>query len=98
MESFEEPILQKHWRNIEALTLDRDAPEEMTDYTCKLGQFVSLLGGGEVPHDSSPTVQSFENPVLQKHWRNIEALALDRDAPKELYMQVHVVYSITQPT
>lgn len=32
-ESFENPVLQKHWRNIEALALDRDAPEEMTDYT-----------------------------------------------------------------
>ena len=33
-ESFENPVLQKHWRNIEALALDQDAPEEMTDYTC----------------------------------------------------------------
>lgn len=32
-ESFENPTLQKYWRNIEALALDRDAPEEMTDYT-----------------------------------------------------------------
>lgn len=32
-ESFENPVLQKYWRNIEALALDRDAPEEMTDYT-----------------------------------------------------------------
>lgn len=34
-ESFENPVLQKHWRNIEALALDRDAPEEMVDYTRK---------------------------------------------------------------
>ncbi|XP_052799774.1 X-ray repair cross-complementing protein 5-like [Mya arenaria] len=32
-ESFENPVLQKYWRNIEALALERDAPEEMTDYT-----------------------------------------------------------------
>ncbi|KAL4225555.1 X-ray repair cross-complementing protein 6 [Mactra antiquata] len=32
-ESFENPVLQKHWRNIEALALDRDTAEEMTDYT-----------------------------------------------------------------
>lgn len=32
-ESFENPVLQQHWRNIEALALDRDAPEEITDYT-----------------------------------------------------------------
>lgn len=32
-ESFENPVLQKHWRNIEALALNSDAPEEMTDYT-----------------------------------------------------------------
>ncbi|XP_041366817.1 X-ray repair cross-complementing protein 6-like [Gigantopelta aegis] len=32
-ESFENPVLQKHWRNIEALALDQDEPEEMIDYT-----------------------------------------------------------------
>ncbi|XP_064600054.1 X-ray repair cross-complementing protein 5-like [Liolophura sinensis] len=32
-ESFENPVLQQHWRNIEALALDRDAPEDITDYT-----------------------------------------------------------------
>lgn len=32
-ESFENPVLQKHWRNIEALALDRDAPEDFVDYT-----------------------------------------------------------------
>lgn len=32
-ESFENPTLQKYWRNVEALALDRDAPEDMTDYT-----------------------------------------------------------------
>ncbi|CAG2194360.1 G22P1 [Mytilus edulis] len=32
-ESFENPVLQKYWRNIEALALDRDEPEEMVDYT-----------------------------------------------------------------
>ena len=52
-ESFENPVLQKHWRNIEALALDRDAPEEMTDYTCKLGHInhwgrgPGFEGGGE---------------------------------------------------
>ncbi|KAH9491851.1 X-ray repair cross-complementing protein 6 [Bulinus truncatus] len=28
--------------------------------------------------------EDFENPVLQNHWRNIEALALQRDEPEEL--------------
>lgn len=32
-ESFENPVLQKHWRNIEALALDRDAPEDHLDHT-----------------------------------------------------------------
>jgi hypothetical protein len=34
-EGFENPVLQKYWRNIEALALDRDEPEEMVDYTSK---------------------------------------------------------------
>lgn len=32
-ESFENPVLQQHWRNIEALALDQDAPDELVDYT-----------------------------------------------------------------
>ncbi|XP_014670156.1 PREDICTED: X-ray repair cross-complementing protein 6-like [Priapulus caudatus] len=32
-ESFENPVLQKHWRNIEAFALERDAPESFVDYT-----------------------------------------------------------------
>jgi len=38
-ESFENPVLQRYWRNIEALALERDAPEEMTDYTSNLNTF-----------------------------------------------------------
>lgn len=34
-EDFENPSLQKYWRNIEALALDRTAPEEVEDFTCK---------------------------------------------------------------
>ncbi|XP_061181426.1 X-ray repair cross-complementing protein 5-like [Saccostrea echinata] len=32
-ENFENPSLQKYWRNIEALALDRAAPEEVEDFT-----------------------------------------------------------------
>lgn len=35
-ESFENPALQKHYANVEAMALDRDQPEEVHDYTCKL--------------------------------------------------------------
>lgn len=34
-EAFENPVLQNHWRNIEALALDRDERDEMIDYTSK---------------------------------------------------------------
>lgn len=34
MEFYFEAI-QTHWRNIEALALNRDEPEEITDYTSK---------------------------------------------------------------
>ena len=34
-EKFDNPALQKHYVNIEAMALDRDQPEEITDYTCK---------------------------------------------------------------
>ena len=34
-EAFENPVIQKYWRNIEALALDKDAPEEFQDFTCK---------------------------------------------------------------
>lgn len=34
-ESFENPLLQQHYANVEAMALDRDSPEEVTDFTCK---------------------------------------------------------------
>ena len=34
-EAFENPVLQNHWRNIEALALDRDEPDELIDYTSR---------------------------------------------------------------
>ena len=34
-EAFENPSLQKHYVNLEAMALDRDAPEDITDYTRK---------------------------------------------------------------
>lgn len=34
-ESFENPVLQQHYANVEAMALDRDSPEEVTDFTCK---------------------------------------------------------------
>ena len=33
-DKFENPALQTYYANIEALALDRDAPEEILDYTC----------------------------------------------------------------
>lgn len=32
-ESFENPVLQQHYANVEAMALDRDSPEEVTDFT-----------------------------------------------------------------
>ena len=32
-ESFENPALQKHYANVEAMALERDAPEEISDFT-----------------------------------------------------------------
>lgn len=32
-EAFENPVLQNHYANVEAMALDREAPEEITDYT-----------------------------------------------------------------
>ena len=34
-ENFENPSLQKYWRNIEALALELDEPEEVEDFTCE---------------------------------------------------------------
>ena len=34
-ESFENPVLQNHYAAVEAIALDRDEKEEVTDYTCK---------------------------------------------------------------
>ncbi|XP_054714371.1 X-ray repair cross-complementing protein 6-like [Uloborus diversus] len=44
-ESFENPVLQKHWRNIEALALNRDAPEEIIDYTLPTKDVIEKRAG-----------------------------------------------------
>lgn len=44
-ESFENPVLQKYWRNIEALALERDEPEEMVDYTMPNEQGMTKRAG-----------------------------------------------------
>ena len=44
-EGFENPVLQKYWRNIEALALDRDEPEEMVDYTMPDDQGMTKRAG-----------------------------------------------------
>ena len=43
-EVFENPVLQNHWRNIEALALDREEPDELIDYAsqCSLLCFVCM--------------------------------------------------------
>ena len=43
-EAFENPVLQNHWRNIEALALDREEPDELIDYAsqCLLLCFVCM--------------------------------------------------------
>ena len=43
-EAFENPVLQNHWRNIEALALDREEPDELIDYAsqCSLLCFVCV--------------------------------------------------------
>lgn len=44
-DSFENPVLQKHWRNIEALALNRDAPEEIVDYTLPTKDIIEKRAG-----------------------------------------------------
>ena len=34
-DQFENPVLQTHYANVEAMALDKDAPEEVEDLTCK---------------------------------------------------------------
>ncbi|KAK3593948.1 hypothetical protein CHS0354_040681 [Potamilus streckersoni] len=47
-ENFENPVLQKYWRNIEALALDRDIPEEMIDYTLPDVERMEKKAGKEI--------------------------------------------------
>ena len=41
-EAFENPVLQNHWRNIEALALDREEPDELVDYTSQFSVCVCV--------------------------------------------------------
>lgn len=44
-ESFENPVIQNHWRNIEALALERDEPEELQDYTLPAVETITRKAG-----------------------------------------------------
>ena len=39
-EKIDNPVIQTHYKNLEAMALDKDAPEEIVDYT---SMFVSLI-------------------------------------------------------
>lgn len=42
-DSFENPSLQTHYVNVEAIALDRDQVEEITDYTCEKSVFLIIV-------------------------------------------------------
>lgn len=69
-------IFQPFAEDIRKLNLDnrQDPPVELTE---KAKEIVKKLLFDYKPDD-------FENPVLQTHWRNIEALALNRDECEEV--------------
>lgn len=47
-DAFENPVLQNHWRNIEALALDREEPDEMEDFTMPSDDKVQKKAGGAI--------------------------------------------------
>ncbi|KAK3104193.1 hypothetical protein FSP39_025165 [Pinctada imbricata] len=53
-----------------------DTPRATTEQIDKAKEIIKKLG-------FTFNSEAFENPVIQKYWRNIEALALDKDAPEE---------------
>ncbi|GFS25608.1 X-ray repair cross-complementing protein 5-like [Elysia marginata] len=59
------------------VTYDEECPRATEDQINKAKEVVKKL-------TFKFSSESFENPVLQNHWRNIEALALERDEPEEL--------------
>ncbi|XP_072047420.1 X-ray repair cross-complementing protein 5-like [Amphiura filiformis] len=47
-ENFENPVLQTHYRNLEALALDRDAPDEVVDYTAPDHDMINGRAGAKI--------------------------------------------------
>ncbi len=54
-DNFDNPSLQKHYANIEAMALDRDAPEETEDLTC---EFVVIFCRHQCPCTSHYHMQA----------------------------------------
>jgi len=50
-EGFENPALQKHYANLEAMALERDAPEEISDFTVPDAEKIDKRAG-KVAKDS----------------------------------------------
>lgn len=58
------------------LDYKRDLPRASDEQKAKMAKLITKM---DFPSFSS---DNFENPTLQKHYRNLEALALDRDEPE----------------
>lgn len=58
------------------LEYEEDMPQASDEQVATMAKIVNKL-----KYEHSP--DAFENPALQKHFRNLEALALDRPAPEE---------------
>nr|KAG5686071.1 hypothetical protein BaRGS_030686 [Batillaria attramentaria] len=92
-EAFENPVLQNHWRNIEALALDRDEPDELIDYTMPVNDKIKKKAGPAIrefmdlvfPADYVPGQKKRAAPsesAATKRAKNVDA-AMDLDLEKE---------------
>ncbi|KAL5006717.1 hypothetical protein ScPMuIL_015523 [Solemya velum] len=90
-ESFENPVLQNYWRNVEALALDRDAPEEMNDYTLpnekqmdkRAGKLLTEFSDMVFPDGYDPTARKKSGLSADEKKAKAEEALLLLDAQKE---------------
>ncbi|XP_035204792.1 X-ray repair cross-complementing protein 5-like isoform X2 [Stegodyphus dumicola] len=79
-ESFENPVLQKHWRNIEALALNRDAPEEIIDYTLPTKDVIEKRAGKLIAEFKLLLCPNVPDPSTSTYSPSVKRPRLDEDA------------------
>ncbi|XP_025085058.1 X-ray repair cross-complementing protein 5-like [Pomacea canaliculata] len=87
-ESFENPVLQNHWRNIEALALDREEPDELVDFTLPANDKIQKKAGSAIKDFMELVFPADYTPGQKKKTAPSESAAARKTKAAEAVMEL----------